>query len=59
MVWKILIPIDSNKHHTTPRSAALLLIPLPRAAARLMPKQLNKNPANLLRELLLRWRYAM
>jgi len=33
--------------YATPRSAALFLSPLPRAAARLMPTQLNRNPANL------------
>lgn len=31
----------------TPRRAAPLLIPLPRAAARLIAKQLSKNPVNL------------
>lgn len=35
-----------NPIYTTPRRAALLT-PLPRAAARLIPTQLKRNPANL------------
>jgi hypothetical protein len=47
LLWEKVMVMKEGLDQTTPRSVALLLSPLPRAAARLMPTQLNKNPANL------------
>ncbi len=45
MIWEKQF---HNYHHTTPSSAALLLIPLPRAAVQLMNMQLRMKPVNLI-----------
>jgi hypothetical protein len=43
----VLGPADTIYRWTTPRRAAPLLSPRPRAANRLIPKQLRRKPANL------------